>query len=79
MSDNLVYALGECVAYVDGVRVVTHQNEPWNAKDPIVKKRPDLFSDNPVTTRGTVEQATAEPGEKRNTRRGTRSSADTDA
>lgn len=76
MSENLVYALGECVAYVDGVRVVTHENEPWNAKDPVVKKRPDLFSELPVTTRGTVEQATAAPGEKRNTRRGSRSGDD---
>lgn len=47
----------------------------WDASDPLVKARPDLFTPDggPVrTTRtdsGFVEQATARPGEKRNVRR----------
>jgi hypothetical protein len=44
--------------------------EPWNADDPLVIARPDLFSPEPVrvqTSQGwqVVEQATAAPGEKR--------------
>lgn len=48
----------------------------WDATDPLVKDRPDLFSVEPTrgvrssrTESGFVEQATAAPGEKRNMRR----------
>lgn len=49
------------------------QDEAWDADDPIVKARPDLFNDEPSVVRGVrkpppedgVETATAEPGEKR--------------
>lgn len=55
MSDTeLVYALAEVVAYVDGVRVVTHIDEAWDATDPVVRKRPDLFRGHPEKVRGTV-------------------------
>jgi hypothetical protein len=50
------------------------QDEAWDADDPIVKARPDLFNDEPTVVRGVrkappaepaVETATAAPGEKR--------------
>jgi hypothetical protein len=47
------------------------QDEAWDADDPIVKARPDLFNDEPSVVRGVrkveapVETATAAPGEKR--------------
>lgn len=47
------------------------QDEAWDADDPIVKARPDLFNDEPSIVRGTrkaeggVETTTAAPGEKR--------------
>ena len=69
-----VYGASETVTYEDGVRIVVHVDEPWLASDPIVKKRPDLFSDEPLTPRGTtppVEQATAAPAETRTTTRKT--------
>ena len=49
------------------VRLV--QGEPWNADDPFVKARPQLFIFTDVPTRSTVESATKAPGEKRETRR----------
>ena len=70
MSDNLVYAITEAVAFIDGNRVVVHRDEPWNADDPVVVARPDLFTPAPSKVQSTVEQATKAPGEKRNTRRG---------
>ncbi len=68
-NENLVYALGACVTYVDGKRVATKINEPWDADDPVVQARPDLFTPAPVKVNRTVdapvETATAEPGAKR--------------
>ena len=64
-----VYGACECVAYEDGKRVVVHIDQVWDADDPMVKKRPDLFRADPQTPHGTVEQATAAPGEKRSTKR----------
>lgn len=72
MSKEYVYGSCEAVAYVDGVRVVVHIDQAWDASDPIVKKRPDLFGLDPEDARGTVapvEAATAAPGAKRATRR----------
>lgn len=71
MDAQYVYGACEAVAYEDGVRIVVHVDEPWRADDPVVKKRPDLFREHPEVPRGTipVEQATAEPGEKRATKR----------
>jgi hypothetical protein len=59
----------------------------WDAEDPLVRARPDLFSEDPSTGLASshavqrppqvfvgpgseVEEATANPGEKRQTRRG---------
>lgn len=62
MSENVVYALGAAVTYIDGKRIATTVNEPWDANDPVVKARPDLFTEAPVTKRtSTVETASAEP------------------
>ena len=63
-----VYALDDCVTFIDKQRVSLSRDQVWDAGDPIVKKRPDLFSDKPRhahNTVGDVEQATAAPGEKR--------------
>lgn len=54
-----VYAIGECVAYEDGVRIVTHVDEPWDPSDPVVKKRPDLFRGHAEKVRGTVKKRAA--------------------
>lgn len=62
----------------DGRRYHLGQDDPWVANDPLVKARPDLFSDAPerVFTSGgarsapaEVETATRRPGERRSTRR----------
>jgi hypothetical protein len=79
-TTRYVFAKGTGVTTVDGVRVNLTVGEAWDATDPVVGARPDLFSDQPqfvrrtagglvVTQRAEVEQATAAPGEKRSTRR----------
>lgn len=62
-----------------GGTIVVGKGTHWHADDPVVIDHPDLFSDDPryglVFTEAPegfdapVEQATAGPGEKRNTRR----------
>lgn len=78
---NVVYAAGtERVTLPSGTSVVVQKGTHWPADDPIVRARPDLFSPDPrygmlysVEPDGygepVIEQATAAPGEKRNTRR----------
>jgi hypothetical protein len=76
---QLVYAKG--TAWVTP-SVQLHEGEAWVADDPLVKRRPDLFTDTPKIVRTTltrqqiaerdeapVEQATRAPGERRATRR----------
>lgn len=65
------YGNCEAVTFIKGRRVVIHVDAPWDASDPAVKARPDLFSDEPIDRQGIapVEQATAVPGEKRTTAR----------
>lgn len=79
---KIVYATATTSVTLDGggsglVEKGTH----WSADDPIVRRHPDLFSEDPryglrfsVEPDGyddpPVEQATAAPGEKRNARRG---------
>lgn len=63
-----------------GAPVLVQKGSHWPADDPIVRDNPQLFSEDPrwgmVYTRppegydAPIEQATAAPGEKRNTRRG---------
>jgi hypothetical protein len=71
---KLVYA--NCETNVGAPNGSTHYlkvGDAWDSDDPLVKARPELFSDFPLrvhTSRGVqvVEQATAAPGEKRRTR-----------
>lgn len=76
-----VYANCNGAVYEDGLRVQLEQDQIWDANDPFVKKRPDLFSATPrkvnnttgshvAVRRGPVESATAAPGEKRAAKRG---------
>lgn len=69
MTTSYVYGAVEAVAYEDGVRVVVHIDQAWDADDPIVKKRPDLFREDPLEPRGTIEDATRRPGAKSRARR----------
>lgn len=53
------------------------KGEAWDADDPFVKARQDLFDDEPPVVRGTrgaVETATAVPGGTRKTKRTARKS-----
>ena len=75
---NLVYA--KATVWVSS-SVQLREGEAWYADDPLVKRRPDLFTDTPRIVRTTlsrqqiaereapVEQATRAPGERRATRR----------
>jgi len=64
----LVFA--NCTTWISATAQLV-QDEAWDADDPIVKARPELFNDEPSIVRGTrkreapVEVATAAPGEKR--------------
>jgi len=62
-------------------RVMLTAGEAWPATDPVVKANPDAFAPTPTRARSfdagvvrtfdteRIEQATAAPGERRNTRR----------
>jgi hypothetical protein len=70
----LVFA--NCTTWVSATAQLI-KDEAWDADDPIVKARPELFDDEPTIVRGVrkrevpVEAASAAPGEKRTrTRRG---------
>lgn len=68
-----VYALSDTsITNEHGVAFRLHKGEVWDANDPLVKHRPECFSDTPVIARVSkgegwrpVEQATAVPGERR--------------
>lgn len=75
------YATGRSVVTTpDGAQVLILKGTHWPADDPVVQAHPGLFSDDPryglmftTTPEGfdaPVEQATAAPGERRQTRRG---------
>ena len=73
---GFVWAKGDAVVQIGKVRAVITRGECRHDWDHVVVARPDLFSDTPtVVVRAVgdpppvVEQATAGPGEKRNTRR----------
>jgi hypothetical protein len=73
---GIVYATSTTSITNDhGIAFTLHRGEVWDADDPLVKQRPQFFSDVPVVARVShgegfrlVEQATAAPGEKRRTR-----------
>lgn len=71
MAKKFVFAANTCVASTGSGRLVRlREGEAWDADDPFVRERPELFEDEPKpkrlrrTTRF-VERATAAPGEKR--------------
>lgn len=80
---DVVYAIGsEPVGLKSGQTVLVHKGSHWPADDPVVKTRPGLFSDDPRyglqyteaprgydTELNEVEEATANPGERRSVRR----------
>ncbi|HEY7823117.1 MAG TPA: hypothetical protein VIG24_09800 [Acidimicrobiia bacterium] len=74
---KLVYSVttGTVVNPNTGLKVRLVELEPWDASDPFVKSRPDLFSDAPKTVRRTVvapnpiEAATKAPGAKKAVKR----------
>jgi len=83
---DVVYAMGtEAVNMPTGLRVTVHKGTHWPASDPVVLARPDLFTSDarygllytapPPGYDGDlnelVEEATANPGERRSTRRST--------
>ena len=70
----LVYAKTSAVTSNDGGRIRIKEGDAFEADHPAVIAHPDLFGDKPPKVRGAkpepaVETATAEPGEKRSTRK----------
>lgn len=76
---DIVYAVARrTVSFPDGQQITVPEGSHWPADDPVVVANPDLFSADPrhwlaysvePDWYGEVEQATANPGERRNTRR----------
>lgn len=66
---SLVFAATTTVVFHDGGRVRLAEDDPWEAEDPFVKARPELFRDRPRQVFGSrgrvVETAAVEPGGKR--------------
>jgi hypothetical protein len=81
MALEVVYARAQgFVTTPDGGRHNVARGSHWSANDPVVLAQPDLFSTDPrfglafstpppELSEAPVEQATAAPGERRNTRR----------
>lgn len=77
MALEVVFARANAVVTTpDGGRFTVRGGSHWPAGDPVVKARPDLFSDDPrcgisfstpppERAEPPVEQATAAPGERR--------------
>lgn len=74
---KLVYAVttASVVNPATGLKIRLVELEPWDADDPFVRSRPDLFSDAPKTVRRTVkasapvEAATKAPGARKAVKR----------
>lgn len=64
-----VYAKEAGTLLVDGKHHRVSRGQAWPADDPVVKAHPYNFSEEPPNVGGSVERATARPGEKRDTRR----------
>jgi hypothetical protein len=77
-----VYPNCICVVRHEGHRIRLRPDQRWNASDPFVKTRPELFSSEGAATAHSagyeppVEQATAAPGERRAVRRPAKKSDD---
>lgn len=72
---KVVYANADCVVAHGLERVRLSKGQTWDADDPFVKARPDMFTDTPAVIHRSagvevVESATRRPGERRTTRRG---------
>ncbi|MEU2181235.1 hypothetical protein [Streptomyces thermolilacinus] len=68
-------ATASFVAYIGGVPRMVHVGDLIDETDPVVSGREHLFgdiADHVTRARPTVEQATAEPGERRSVRTGGR-------
>jgi hypothetical protein len=77
MDTDVVYATSTCTTAdpASGLLVRLHEGETWDARDPFVAARPELFSATPTRVRRTtqqapVETATKNPGEKKKAPRG---------
>lgn len=67
--DTYVQAREPATGTVDGEQFVLSPGEVFDADHPIVRSYPDFFKPlEPSRQRPTVEQATAEPGERRGQR-----------
>lgn len=76
--DNVRFAVCTTTVVHNGVPVPLVEGRAYAADDPVVRQLPHLFVDTPVvydhrgsivTPHGHVEEATANPGEKRGRRR----------
>jgi hypothetical protein len=71
---SVFYALETAVVPMPtGEQIAIRKGEPYPADHPVVIRCPGYFSEDPIYgmhARETVEQATGNPGEKRNVRRG---------
>lgn len=67
---SLVFVKESVTTIIGAGKLRLSKDEAWEADDPVVKARPDLFVDRPVVVRSSVaapvvESASAAPGEKR--------------
>jgi hypothetical protein len=74
MDTDVVYATSTCTTAdpATGLLVRLHEGETWDARDPFVSARPELFSSEPTRIRRTtaprpIETATKNPGERKRT------------
>lgn len=66
----VVFVKHSASTVVNGKPLRVTKGQAWDANDPFVKARPDLFVDEPECVYRSVEQATAAPGEMRDVKRG---------
>jgi hypothetical protein len=67
-ADQVVYVLSTLACSTpEGLPIILTEGDTWAADDPVVRARPDLFTDDPSILRRSsrVETATARPGEQR--------------
>lgn len=66
---TIVVAIATTGVGYNGEVITVREGEAWDARDPFVRRHPELFSGEPTArvrrTRPYVEQATANPGELR--------------
>ncbi len=75
MADEYVYGAQEAVTFIDGKQISVHLDEAWDANDPAVKARPDLFRGHvdPDKLRGSTNKpksAAKKPPARKAARRG---------